>query len=124
MFGADMSVSVHVDNRSPLQGWDDAALTAEKEYAIYFREQQKKVLRVSITMWWIVIYLLTVLKYKFKAKDSEINEAPLCLSIFSWYYEKDWIIWIYLWFFSWLCSIDVANILDIHKYLMKKHGIK
>ena len=47
--------------------------------------------------------------YKFKAKNSEINTAPLCLGNVL----KDFSV-----------DIDVDDILDIHKYLMKKHNIK
>ena len=51
IFGADMSSSVHLDNNKkyimilgdgPTQGSDDTTLTAKKEYAINFNEQQKK----------------------------------------------------------------------------------
>ena len=49
-FGADMSSSVHIDNKKkyililgkgPTNGLDDIILTAEKEYSINFTEQQK-----------------------------------------------------------------------------------
>ena len=51
IFGADMSLSGHVDNRKkyililgkdPTQGLDKLILTAEKEYAINFSERDKK----------------------------------------------------------------------------------
>ena len=51
IFGTDMSSSVHLDNNKkyimilgdgPTQGSDDTTLTAKKEYAINFNEQQKK----------------------------------------------------------------------------------
>ena len=62
--------------------------------------------------------------YKFKAKDSEIVATPLCLGNIS----KDWLIdnmkkktgfngYVYDF------SIDVDDIKDIHKYLMKKNNI-
>ena len=47
IFGADMSASVHIDNKKtdvliygkgPMQGLDDAALTAEAGYSINFSE--------------------------------------------------------------------------------------
>ena len=50
MFGVDMNLLVHIDNekkyililgKRPMQGLDDTALTAEKEYAIHFSEQQE-----------------------------------------------------------------------------------
>ena len=54
----------------------------------------------------LCIFVNAVEIYKFKAKNSEINTAPLCLRMFqkivvSWY-EKDWVIWICLGLFSWL----------------------
>ena len=51
--------------------------------------------------------------------------------IFCRKYEKDWIKWIYwiIWIFNGYDfsvdynTIDTSNIIDIHKYLMKKHNI-
>ena len=66
--------------------------------------------------------------YKFKAKDSEIVTTPLCLGNIS----KDWSVNNmkksgfngYVYYFSVdYDSTDVDNILDIHKYLMKKNNI-
>ena len=68
-------------------------------------------------------------RHKLKAKDSEIYAPSLCLVMcFSWSYEKDWIIEISLWFFSWLskywCWWYFRFVDDIHKYLMVKNNIK
>ena len=66
--------------------------------------------------------------YKFKTKDSEIASSPLCLGNIS----KDWSVdnmkktglTGYVYDFSVdYDSIDVDNIKDIHKYLMKKNDI-
>ena len=66
--------------------------------------------------------------YKFKAKDSEIVAAPLCLGNIS----KDWSAdnLKKTGFNGYVCDFsvdyeatDVDDILDIHKYLMKKNGI-
>ena len=66
--------------------------------------------------------------YKFKAKDSEIVPSPLCLGNIS----KDWSadnmkkpgFTGYVYDFSVdYDSIDVGDIKDIHKYLMKKNDI-
>ena len=63
--------------------------------------------------------------YKFKAKDSEIVATPLCLGNIS----KDWSVdnMKKTWFNGYVdhfCvdydATDDDNILDIHKYLMKK----
>ena len=65
-----MSSYVHVDNRKkdililgegPEEGLTDTALTAEKGYSFRNCTEQRK--KVCIIMGWIVIYLLTVLKY-------------------------------------------------------------
>ena len=75
-------------------------------------------------MWWIVIYLLTVLKYT--NKDSGINRSLLCLSNVS----KDFPINSmkktrldrYIYDFSVdYDSIDADYIFNIHKYVRKKH---
>ena len=50
--------------------------------------------------------------YKFKARDSETNAYPLCLGNVL----KE--------FLAGYDSIDVDDILHIHKYLMKKNDIK
>ena len=67
--------------------------------------------------------------YKFKAKNSEINTASLCLGNvlkdFSVDNMKKTGLYRYACNFSVnYDSIDVDDILDIHKYLMKKHNIK
>ena len=65
---------------------------------------------------------------KFKAKDSEILATPFFLGNIS----KDWSLYnmkntglkVYVYDFSVdYNAIAVADILDIHKYLMKKNGI-
>ena len=67
--------------------------------------------------------------YKFKGKDSEINAAPLSLDNVSKDYldgnTKNTGLYGYVYDFSVAYdTIDVDQILDIQKYLMKKHGIK
>ena len=66
--------------------------------------------------------------YKFKAKSSEIVASPLCLGNIS----KDWSVdkmkrtgfTGYVYDFSvGYDDIEVNNITDIHKYLMKKNNI-
>ena len=65
---------------------------------------------------------------RFKAKDSKISTYPLCLGNIS----KDWPVDImkttglkgYVYDFSVdYNAIEVSDILDIHKYLMKKNEI-
>ena len=67
--------------------------------------------------------------YKFKAKDSEINAAPLSLGNDLKEFLVDnmimgglhWYVYDFLVSYD---SINVADILDIHKYLMKKTWYK
>ena len=94
-------------------------------------------------MEYIVIYLLTMLKlYKLKTKDSDINATLLCLGNVSKNFSADNLEKTGLYGYIYDCSvdydrifliekkkknydsIDVANILDIHKYLMKKNNMK
>ena len=66
--------------KGPTQKLDDTTMTAEKEYAINFSEQQKKHC-LSLHYNGVNSYLFVnrVEIYKFKAKYSEINAALLCL---------------------------------------------
>ena len=77
-----------------------------------------------------VIYLLMVQKYiqskrlKNKTKDSEIVATPLCLGNISKDFKKKTGLNWYVYDFSTdYESIVVDDILDIHKYFMKKNMI-
>ena len=66
--------------------------------------------------------------HKFKSKGSEVNAIPLCLGNiskdFSVDHKKKTGLNAYVYDFSVdIDAIAVDYILDIHKYLMKKHGI-
>ena len=137
IFGVDMSSSDHIDNKKkdililgkgPIQGLEHT-LTAEKMYSINFTVTRKKFC-LSLHYNGANTYLFVNGKeiYKFKAKDSEIVEAPLCLGNIS----KDWSVDNikttgfndYVHDFSVdYDAIAVKDILDIHKYLMKKNYI-
>ena len=88
IFGVDMSSSAHFDNKKKdililskgSTQWLEHTLTAEKMYSISFTVTRKK--------FWLSLqengannYLFVNGReiYKFKAKDSEIVAAPLCL---------------------------------------------
>ena len=67
--------------------------------------------------------------YKFKAKDSDINVIPLCLGNISKDFSVDNMkkIGFYGYVYDFSVEYDaiaVDDILDIHKYLMKKNNIK
>ena len=67
--------------------------------------------------------------YQFKAKDSEIKKYPLCLGNVSVDYSANTMIntglygSVYI-FVLVIVLLILNNIIDIHKYLMKKHDIK
>ena len=63
----------------PTQRLYNTALTAEKEYAMNFSEQQKKFyLNLHYNGANSSLFVNNVEIYKLKTKASEINAAPLC----------------------------------------------
>ena len=136
-----MSSSVHIDNKRKdilvlgkglTQGLNGTTLTAEKMYFIFsknFTENNKKFclsLHYNGANSYLFVNGTEIIK--FKAKDSEIVATPLCLGNIS----KDWSVDNmkktglngYVYDFS--VNYDVISaddILDIHKYLMKKNII-
>ena len=136
MFGVDMSSSAHVDNKKkdililgkgPTQGLEHT-LTAEKMYSINFSKGYTKFclsLHYNGANSYLFVNGTEIIK--FKAKDSEIVATPLCLGNNS----KDLSVDImkkaglngYVYDFGIDCyAIAVDDILDFHKYLMKKMG--
>ena len=137
IFGVDMSSSTKIDNRKkdililgrePTQGIE-STLNAEKMYSINFTKKNTKFclsLHYNGANRYLVVNGTEIIK--FKAKDSEIPPYSLCLGNIS----KDWSQdnmkktgfngYIYD-FSSDYNAIAVSDILDIHKYLMKKNGI-
>ena len=132
-----MSSSTKIDNRKkdililgkdPTQGLEHI-LTAEKMYSINFCKFQTKFC-LSLHYNGANSYLFVNGKkiHKFKAKDSEIVATPLCLGNIS----KDWTVDnmkktglngnVYD-FSTDYDAIAVDDILDIHKYLMKKNNM-
>ena len=134
IFGVDMSSSVHVDNKKRdvlilgngrTQGLEHT-LNAEKMYSINFTVTIKKFclsLHYNEANSYLFVNGTEIIK--FKAKDPEIVATPLCLGNIS----KDWSVdnmkktgfngYVYGF------SVDydatgVDDIVDIHKYLMKK----
>ena len=132
-----MSLSLHLDNKKkdililgkvPTQGLEHT-LTAEKFYSINFPKKNTKFC-LSLHYNGVNSYLFAngTEIIKFKAKDSEITPYPLCLGSIS----KDWSVdnmkktglkgYVYDFSVDY-DAIAVADILDIHKYLMKKNEI-
>ena len=90
IFGADMSLSVHVDNKGKdivtlgqglTQGLDDTTLTAKAKYPINFTQSGKRFVLLSLhyngTNSFLFVNATKV--YQFKAKNSEIKDYALCL---------------------------------------------
>ena len=137
IFGVDMSSSAHIDNKTkdililgkgPTQGVKHT-LTAERMYAINFTVTKNK-FRLSLHYNGANSYLFVngTESYKFKAKDSEIVGTPLCLRNIS----KDWSAdnmkktgfngYVYDFSVDY-DSVNVDDVKDIHKYLMKENDI-
>ena len=135
IFGADMSSSVHVDNKGKdililgeglTQGLDDTTLTVEANIPLNLYNQIEDLYLVYTIMEATLSYLLMLQKmYQFKANDSEIKKYTLCLGNVS----KDFTINNMkktglkrsVKFFSLdYRSINTNGVLDIRKYLMKE----
>ena len=132
-----MSFSAHIDNKKkdilvlgkgPTQGLKHI-LTAEKIYSINFTLTRKN---FSLSLHYnganSYLFVNGTEIYKFKAKDSEIVAAPLCLGNISegWPIDnmKKTGINGYVYDFSVdYDAVTVGDILDIHRYLMKKNNI-
>ena len=96
IFGADMSSSVHIDNKNkdililgeePTQGLDDTTLTAEAKYPINFTQSGK---RFVLSQYYdgsnSFLFVNATKVYQFKAKNSGIKNYALCLSNVSKYF--------------------------------------
>ena len=90
IFGADMSSSVHIDNKvkdivilgeGPTQGLDDSTLTGEGKYLINFTQTGKRFVLRSLHCNCNNSFLFANATkiYQFKAKGSEIKDYALCL---------------------------------------------
>ena len=137
IFGVDMSSSPHFDNKKKYililgkgltQGLEHT-LTAKKLHSVTFTKENTKFCS-SFHYNGANSYLLVngTEIIIFKAKDSEITAYPLCLGSIS----NDWSIYNmkktglkdYVYDFKVdYNAIAVTDILDIHKYLMKKNEI-
>ena len=110
------------------QGLDGITLTAEKKYSINFTVSSRKLclsLHFNETNSYLFVNGKEIIK--FKAKDSEIVAAQLCLRNISEDFSaeiKKTGLFIYVYDFSVdYDAILVDDILDIHKYLMEKNNM-
>ena len=128
-----MSSSTKVDNRKkdililgrgPTQGLE-STISAEKMYSINFTKKNTKFclsLHYNGANSYLFVNGTEIIK--FKAKDSEIFAYSLCLGNISQDNMKKTGFNGYIYDFSNDYNvITVSDILDIHKYLMKKNGI-
>ena len=137
IFGVYVSSPTKTDNtkkdililgKGPTQGLEHT-LSAEKMYSINFTVTKKKFclsLHYNGANSYLFVNGTEIIK--FKAKDSEIVATPLCLGNIS----KDWSVdnmkdtglngYVYDFSVDY-DAIAVDDILDIHKYLMKKNNM-
>ena len=131
-----MSSSVHIDNKGKdflilcealTQGSDDTAVTAEAKYPINLTQSGKRfILSLHYNGSNSFLFVNVTRIYQFKAKDFEIKDYTLCLGNIS----KDFTInnmkkktgfrravEILSTDFN---PIDTSDIVDIHKYSMKR----
>ena len=133
-----MSSSQYIDNKKtqisilgkgPTQGLEDTK-TAEKLYSINFTKNNTKIcLSLHYNEANSYLFLNGTGIYEFKVKDSEIVAYPLCLGNISKEFSVNNMIKTGLNGCVYDFSVDydaiaVDNILDIHKYLMKKNDMK
>ena len=134
IFGVDMSSPINIDNREkdililgkgPTQALEHI-LREEKMYSIHFIENCKKRFSLHYNGANSYLFVNGTEIHKFKAKDSETAATPLCLGNIS----KDWSVdnmkntglngYVYDFGVDYDAALD--DILDVHKYLMKKMG--
>ena len=115
--------------KGPSQRLREHSLTAEKMYSINFTVTRKKFcLSLHYNRANSYLFVNGTETIKFKAKDSEIVASPLCLEKITKEFSEDNMkrtgLNGYVYGFSvGYDAIAVADILDTHKYSMKKNGI-
>ena len=133
-----MSSSPHIDNKGkyililrkgPTQGLGEHSLTVKKLDSINFtKENTNFCLSLHYNGANIYLFVNVTEIIKFKAKDSEIVATPLCQGNISKEFSEEIIkktgLNGYVYDFSvGYDAIAVDDILDIHKYLMKRNEI-
>ena len=134
MFRVDMSSSVHIDNRAkdililgkgPTQGLNHT-LATETQYSTNFtRPGINFCLSLHYNGSNIFLFVNATKIYQFKPKGSEMKKCPLCLRNISGDFsvnnmKKTGFNGNIYDFSVGYNVIDTSNIIDIHKYLMKK----
>ena len=76
----DKKRDILILGKDPTQGVDDTTLTAEAQYSVNFsRSNRKNCLSMHYNGNNSFLYVNAIKIYRFKAKDSEIKQYPLCL---------------------------------------------
>ena len=139
IFGVNMSSFVHIDNKGkeililgsdPTQGLGEPSLTTEKMYSINFSATGR---RFCLSLHYnganSDLFVNGTKMIKFKAKYSELTLTLLCLGTISDDFsvsnmkKKTGLYGTVYEFNVDYGAISVNNILNIHKYLTKKHNI-
>ena len=131
-----MSSSVLIDNKGKdililgegtTQGLDDTTLTAEAKYPINFTQSGKGfVLPLQYNGSNRFLFVNATKIYHFKAKDSEVKDYALCVGNISKDFtinnmkKKTGLKGTVNFFSVDFNPIDANDILDVHKYLMKR----
>ena len=133
-----MNSSVHIDNkgkdililvRIPTQGLGEHSLTAKKMYSINFSATGRKFcLSLHYNGANSYLFVKWTEMIKFKTKDSELDSNILCFENSSKDFSVDEMKKPGLYGTVYEFSVDygvisVDNILNIHKYLIKKYNI-
>ena len=134
-----MSSSVHIDNKKknililakdPTQRLHDTTLSGEAQYLTKFsRSNRKSCVSLHYNGSNSFLFVNATKIYQFKAKDSEIKKNPLCLGNISGDRSTNNMKKTGLNRCVYNSSVDyrafdTSNVINIHKYLMKKHNIK
>ena len=133
-----MKSSIRIDNKGknflilgkgPTSGLNHM-IAGETQHSINFTRPGIKFCLSLHYNWSNIFLFVNVAKvYWFKTKDSEIKEQPLCLGNISGDFSGNSMKktglngYVYDFFVDYR-AFDTSNIINIHKYLMKKHGIK
>ena len=127
-----MSSSLHIDNKGKdslilgevsTQRLDDTILTAETKSPINFPQQRKRFLlslRYNGSNSFLFVNAMNM--YQFKVKDSEIKDYALCLGNISTInnMKNGGLTVVVKNFFFDFNPINTSDMLDIHKYLVKR----
>ena len=125
-----MAKDILILGEGPTQGLDDTTLTAEAKHPINFTQSGKRfVLSLHYNESNSFLFVNTTQIYQFEAKNSEIKDHALCLFNISKNVTINNIIktgleGVVKFFSVDFNVIDTNDILDFHRYLMKKHDIK